>query len=128
MSFLKHAIPKRILELLRGGKGSEEPWCTLCDDQNLPLLLRVQVIAIDEGQFFIDLHEFCTAAANEDHKKVIVAGLNGDFRREKFGQVVLASRSAFCAHALSTLPVHGCSSQNKIQVQQGLRVPSPLGG
>jgi hypothetical protein len=47
----------------------------------------VQVIAIDEAQFFSDLHEFCTVAANEDNKKVIVAGLNGDFRREKFGQV-----------------------------------------
>lgn len=48
---------------------------------------KAHVIAIDEAQFFSDLHEFCTVAANEDNKKVIVAGLNGDFRREKFGQI-----------------------------------------
>jgi len=55
----------------------------------------LQVIAIDEAQFFPDLREFCTKAANEDHKQVIVVGLNGDFRREKFGQVT--------HHPLSTL-------------------------
>jgi len=49
---------------------------------------EAHVIAIDEAQFFPDLREFCTKAANEDHKQVIVVGLNGDFRREKFGQIL----------------------------------------
>lgn len=47
----------------------------------------LQVIIIDEAQFFPDLHEFCCTAADEDAKTVIVAGLSGDFRRQKFGQV-----------------------------------------
>lgn len=51
----------------------------------LPFL---QVIVIDEAQFFPDLQEFCCKAADEDDKSVIVAGLNGDFRRQRFGQVI----------------------------------------
>lgn len=50
-------------------------------------LLPVQVIAIDEGQFFADLHEFCTHAADTHKQIVIVAGLSGDFRRRPFGQI-----------------------------------------
>ena len=66
------------------------------------------VIAIDEAQFFSDLMEFCTRAADEDGKEIIVAGLDGDFRRRKFGQVLdlvphaddvtkLTARCARCA-------------------------------
>ena len=47
----------------------------------------VQVIAIDEAQFFGDLVEFCAAAADHEAKHVIVAGLDGDFQRRRFGQV-----------------------------------------
>jgi thymidine kinase len=46
-----------------------------------------QVIAIDEAQFLPDLLEFCTAAADIDHKQILVAGLDGDFKRLRFGQV-----------------------------------------
>ena len=48
---------------------------------------HVQVIAIDEAQFFGDLVEFCAAAADEEAKHLIVAGLDGDFQRRRFGQV-----------------------------------------
>ena len=50
--------------------------------------VSLQVIAIDEAQFFPDLFQFCCTAANEDQKHVIVAGLDGDFKRQKFGQVL----------------------------------------
>lgn len=44
------------------------------------------VIGIDEGQFFPDLLEFATMAA--DHgKTVIISALDGDYRRQPFGQV-----------------------------------------
>lgn len=45
------------------------------------------MIIVDEAQFFPDLHDFCEMAVDDDHKTVIVAGLSGDFRRQKFGQV-----------------------------------------
>lgn len=44
------------------------------------------VIGIDEGQFFPDLLEFAKMAANAG-KKVIISALDGDYRREPFGQV-----------------------------------------
>ena len=53
------------------------------------------MIAIDEAQFFPDLLDFCTSAADEDSKRVIVAGLDGDFQREKFGQVHINMSMAF---------------------------------
>lgn len=47
------------------------------------------VFAIDEAQFLPDLLEFCTTAADVDRKHVVVAGLDGDFKRQRFGQVCL---------------------------------------
>ena len=47
----------------------------------------VDVVAIDEAQFFPDLLDFCTEASDHDNKQVLVAGLDGDFKRQRFGQV-----------------------------------------
>ncbi|URH26636.1 thymidine kinase [Fowlpox virus] len=54
----------------------------------VPTLLNdgVQVIGIDEAQFFLDIVEFSESMANLG-KTVIVAALNGDFKRELFGNV-----------------------------------------
>ncbi|CAH8355050.1 unnamed protein product [Eruca vesicaria subsp. sativa] len=70
---------------------------------------RLEVIGIDEAQFFgdEDLYEFCRVAADEEGKTVIVAGLDGDFMRRRFGSVLdlvpvadtvtkLASRCGVC--------------------------------
>lgn len=46
------------------------------------------VVAIDEAQFFKDLVAFCQMAADKDNKHVVIAGLDGDFLRKRFGQVV----------------------------------------
>ena len=53
----------------------------------LPLFrvgLRHDVIAVDEGQFFPDVVEFCQILANSA-KTVLVAGLDGTFQRKPFG-------------------------------------------
>ncbi|XP_047091606.1 thymidine kinase-like [Lolium rigidum] len=49
---------------------------------------KVDVIGIDEAQFFDDLHDFCCKAADRDGKIVVVAGLDGDYKRNKFGSVL----------------------------------------
>ena len=46
-----------------------------------------QVIVIEEAQFFTDLFNFATNAADLDDKTVIVAGLSGDFNRNPFGDI-----------------------------------------
>ena len=39
------------------------------------------MIGIDEGQFFEDLYDFSREAADHDGKRVIVAGLDGNYLR-----------------------------------------------
>ncbi|RHX97999.1 hypothetical protein DYB36_002186 [Aphanomyces astaci] len=48
--------------------------------------MKYDVIGIDEGQFFTDLHSFCDDAANRG-KIVIVAALDGTFERKPFQHV-----------------------------------------
>ena len=45
------------------------------------------VILINEGQFFSDLSEFVECMLTEN-KKIYVCGLDGDFKRNKFGQIL----------------------------------------
>lgn len=42
---------------------------------------QLDVIGIDEAQFFEDLYDFCCKAADHDGKTVIIAGLDGDYLR-----------------------------------------------
>ncbi|KAJ8424469.1 hypothetical protein Cgig2_030677 [Carnegiea gigantea] len=67
----------------------------------------LDVIGIDEAQFFDDLYEFCCNAADNDGKTVILAGLDGDYLRRSFGSVLdvvpladtvtkLTARCEFC--------------------------------
>ncbi|CAL5403365.1 unnamed protein product [Camellia sinensis] len=49
---------------------------------------KLDVIGIDEAQFFGDLYDFCCEVADHDGKTVIVAGLDGDYLRRTFGSVL----------------------------------------
>ncbi|WCJ37423.1 Thymidine kinase [Euphorbia peplus] len=49
---------------------------------------KIDVIGIDEAQFFEDLYDFCCKAVEIDGKTVIVAGLDGDYLRRSFGSVL----------------------------------------
>jgi len=48
---------------------------------------RSEVILINEGQFFPDLKEFVDKLLKTE-KKVYICGLDGDFERKKFGQIL----------------------------------------
>ena len=52
----------------------------------LPTALDCDLVAIDEGQFFPYLMEFCEALATRG-KRVVVAGLDGTFQRRPFGHI-----------------------------------------
>ena len=51
-------------------------------------LIEYNVIAIDEAQFYPNLKEDVMRLVDEEKKQVIVSGLNGDFNRQKFGEIV----------------------------------------
>ena len=46
-----------------------------------------KVIGIDEGQFFNDLKNNVVNYANKG-KKIIISGLNGDYKQEPFGDII----------------------------------------
>jgi thymidine kinase len=48
---------------------------------------NVDVILINEGQFFEDLYDFVLEMLKLN-KKIYVSGLDGDFKREKFGKIL----------------------------------------
>jgi thymidine kinase len=54
---------------------------------NLLDIATYDVIGIDEAQFFDDLKDFCLMTCDVLKTKVVVAGLNGDFNRQTFGQI-----------------------------------------
>lgn len=80
----------------------------LLDPHTSPIDMNdVDMIAVDESQFFPDLKQFCLRAVEDMGKTVVVAGLNGDFQRNMFGDIVqltpyadnvilLQARCSFC--------------------------------
>jgi thymidine kinase len=52
------------------------------------LLQKADVIIINEGQFFEDLFEFVLEKVETNHKSVYVCGLDGDFKRSRFGKIL----------------------------------------
>lgn len=55
---------------------------------NKTQILSSKVILINEGQFFPDLKDFVVKLVEKHNKKVYVCGLDGDFKRNKFGQIL----------------------------------------
>tara|TARA_B100001059_G_scaffold15681_1_gene12830 strand:- start:2248 stop:2865 length:618 start_codon:yes stop_codon:yes gene_type:complete len=49
---------------------------------------RYDVLFINEGQFFEDLYDFVDYAVNKKKKRVYVCGLDGDYKRKKFGSIL----------------------------------------
>ena len=84
---------------------------------NIPneALLKYDIIGIDEAQRFNDLAEFCDICVDVLDKKLIVAGLSGDFRREPFGQVHLLLSKCDSITQLYAYCVECKSKNNRIQ-------------
>jgi thymidine kinase len=56
-------------------------------DQN-PDLIKAKIILINEGQFFEDLYDFTLLMLTKYKKNIYVCGLDGDFKRNKFGNIL----------------------------------------
>ncbi len=72
------------------------------------------VIGIDEAQFFTDLEEFVLAMVEREGKRVIVAGLSSNFKRERFGAILDLIPFADRVEKLSSLCI-ACTQKRKIK-------------
>jgi thymidine kinase len=67
---------------------------------------KADIIMIDEAQFFPDLFDFATNAADIHNKELFIAGLDGDYKREPFGDISklishcddIIKLKAYCKH------------------------------
>jgi thymidine kinase len=57
-------------------------------DEIFPELMAADVILINEGQFFKDLYDCVIQLINLHNKTVCISALDGDFKRERFGDVL----------------------------------------
>ena len=57
------------------------------NDSSINPVRNAKVILINEGQFFPDLYEVVQDMLNHN-KKVYICGLDGDFERKKFGNIL----------------------------------------
>lgn len=63
----------------------KEVWKDISSQNNV--LRESEVILINEGQFFPDLYDNVLDMV-KNNKKVYICGLDGDFERKKFGQIL----------------------------------------
>ena len=65
----------------------------ICVSSLMPLMNHpdyndVDIIVIEEGQFFKDLFEFSTTSVDKYNKTLVIAGLDGDSNRDPFGDIL----------------------------------------
>ena len=56
-------------------------------DEFYSLYKNVDILIIDEIQFYPDAYNFITNSINKDKKIIICSGLNGDYNRKPFEQI-----------------------------------------
>ena len=49
---------------------------------------QAEIILINEGQFFKDLFKWVSNLVETTNKRIYVCGLDGDFKQEKFGEIL----------------------------------------
>ena len=86
------------------------------------------VIAIDEAQFFSGLKDFVLNLVEKKGKRVIVAGLSGDFKRESFGEIThlisycdrITKLSSFCKTCARNKKIKEAHFSHRIKVTDDL--------
>lgn len=90
--------------------------CLITDDllslQNTTKYIMANIIIIEELQFFNNAYEFITYAADNDNKYIIAAGLNGDYKRNIFGDMYKLIAHADKIKKLSALCIY-CNDGTK---------------
>ena len=68
---------------------NKEQACIFIDHlHNKYIPLHIKYILINEGQFFPDLYLWVKTMVNTYHKHIYIAGLNGDFEKKGFSNIL----------------------------------------
>jgi thymidine kinase len=78
---------QNLMELWRDNINLEEEVSNIPRIKDIFKVLTSNTLLINEGQFFPDLEEFVKKMLSI-YKKIYVCGLDGDFQRNKFGQIL----------------------------------------
>jgi thymidine kinase len=89
---INHSIDKRYHNTMMSSHDKKMVSCIQSDNLsevwvNNDAIKSVDVILINEGQFFLDLYEVVNEMLKYN-KKIYVCGLDGDFERKKFGSIL----------------------------------------
>jgi thymidine kinase len=84
------------------------------EEVNDDLVRSADIILINEGQFFSDLVPFCQKWCEQYGKNIVVCGLDGDYKREMFGEILklipladsVEKLNAFCARCADGTKAH----------------------
>ena len=89
---INHILDKRYDDHLLCTHDNQATHCFnikhLRDIHSLNILSKYDVFLINEGQFFEDVYEVVSQLVDKEKKKVYICGLDGDFKREKFGHLL----------------------------------------
>jgi len=95
-------------------------------EKNAIDFLEAKAILINEGQFFSDIVEWVRVAVEKYHKNVYICGLNGDFKRNKFGNWLdletisdnVVMLHSFCSHCKKRPAIfsHRLSKESEVEV------------
>lgn len=85
--------------------------CTFVNDLTTVNYDDYDIICINEAQFFENLVQFCKEALNKN-KTLYICGLDGDYKQEKFGEILnlvpladkITKLHAFCTICKNTTP------------------------
>ena len=86
-----------------------------------------KVIVIEEAQFFPDLLDFCTQAVEKYNKTVFVYGLDGNYKRQAFGQILNLCSLADTFQKISAF-CKICQSENTPGIFTASLMPMPQDG
>ena len=86
---INHSCDTRYSSTFMVNHDNQQVECVITD--NIMSLMKsihdYEVVLINEGQFFEDISDFTLACVEKYHKLVYVCGLDGDYKRELFGDM-----------------------------------------
>ena len=94
----------------------------------------VDVIGIDEGQFFENIDVYCDLWANFHNKKIIIAALNGDYKRKMFENITellpkcenITKLTSICKCGEEASFTHRKNKEQKQEIIGGKDIYEPL--